>query len=142
MLPRRLETFMEQPLELSERITFDAAKHFDVIKCKLEWSSLEADVARRVRQHEAEIDVNQVPVTIDKYVTVMSVFDLQEVCYNRVACKSYIRGNRCTKWINLPANDRIKFRCARANLADDISPYDCSVLLVTAKSERDSNSHL
>ena len=85
MLPRRLEPLLKQPPELPIRIRLHPAEHLDVLERELERCSLEPDVARRVREHEPEVDVDEVPVAIEENVAVVSVLDLEEVGDDRVA---------------------------------------------------------
>lgn len=52
---------------------------------QLERRGLEAHVARTVGQHETEVDVEEVTVSVDEDVSVVSVLDLEEVGGDRVA---------------------------------------------------------
>lgn len=52
---------------------------------QLERRGLEAHVARTVGQHETEVDVEEVTVSVDEDVSVVSVLDLEEVGGHRVA---------------------------------------------------------
>lgn len=79
MLPRSVEPFPKQPLELSERSRFGSSQHFDILQREFEGSRFEADITRRIREHETKVDVDEMPVTVEEDVTVVSVFDLQEV---------------------------------------------------------------
>lgn len=79
MLPCGLEPFLEQPFELLERLAVDPAEHLDVLERELEGCGLEADVARRIRQHKAEVDVDEVAVAVNQDVAVMSILDLEQV---------------------------------------------------------------
>ena len=85
MLPRRLESVTEQTTELEVRPAVHATEHLDILERELERRSLEADVPRRVREHEPEVDVDEVAVAVDQDVAVMSVFDLEEVRDDGVA---------------------------------------------------------
>ena len=87
MLPRRLEPVAEQTTKLEVRPTVHATEHLDVLEGQLERRGLEADVPRRVREHESEVDVDQVPVAVEQDVPVVPVLDLQEVCHERVPRK-------------------------------------------------------
>lgn len=90
---------MEQPFEFPERVAIYAAKYFDIVKRELERCGLKPDVARRVGQHEPEVDMNEVPVAVEENVAVMPVFDLQEVCDDGVTCKNFTEsreGKTCT----------------------------------------------
>ena len=79
MLSRCLEPVAKQAAELEVRAAVHTTKHLDVLEWELERRGLEADVARRVREHEPEVDVREVPVTVKQDVAVVAVFDLEEV---------------------------------------------------------------
>ena len=85
VLPRGLKALFEEPPELLEGCPFEAAEHLDVLERELERRGLEADIPRRVRQHEAKVDVDQVPIAVDQDVAVVPVLDLQQVCDDGVS---------------------------------------------------------
>ena len=49
MLSHSLETVVEQSFELLKHGTINTTHNFYVVERKLEWRSLESDVARRIR---------------------------------------------------------------------------------------------
>ena len=87
MLSRRVEPFPEQLLELSERFSIHTAHHFNVFRRKFERSRFEANVARRIGEHESEVDMDKVALPIEQDVAVMTIFDLQEVGDEGIACE-------------------------------------------------------
>ena len=88
MLPRRLESLFEQPPKLLIHLGVDPTQHLNVLQRELERGSLKADVARRVREHEPEVDVDEVALAVEEDVAVVPIFDLEEVCYDGVACQN------------------------------------------------------
>lgn len=87
VLPRSIEPFLEQPLELLERLAVNTSQNLDVLERQLEWRCLKADVSGRVGKHEAKVDVDQMAVTVDEDVAIMAILDLQEICNDGVSCK-------------------------------------------------------
>lgn len=79
VLPRSFESLLEQSLELLVSLTVNTTKDLDVLQRQLERRSFKANVPRRVRQHEAEVDVDEVTASVNEDVSVMSVFDLEEI---------------------------------------------------------------
>lgn len=55
---------------------------------QLERRALERDDAGGVRDHEAEVDVDDVALCVDEDVAVVSVSDLEEVADQRVGCQA------------------------------------------------------
>ena len=82
MFPCNLKSLPEQSPELNKCRTTDAPKHFDIFGWQFEGSSLKTNIARCITQHKAKVDVHQVSVSVKKNVAVVTVFDLEEVCYN------------------------------------------------------------
>ena len=82
MLSGSLKALFEQSPKLPVRFAINSTEHFDIFERQFEWSSLESNIPGRVRKHEAKIDVNEVAFTINKNIPVVTVFDLQEVCYD------------------------------------------------------------
>lgn len=76
MLPCRLEALSKQPPELLVRLALDPTEDLDVLEWELERRGLEADVAGRVREHEPEVNVDQMTVAVDENIAVMPVLDL------------------------------------------------------------------
>ena len=60
-------------------------EHLDILQWKLEWCGLKANIARRVRQHEPKVDVDEVALAIQQDVAIMAVLDLEEVGDHGVA---------------------------------------------------------
>ncbi len=62
--------------------------HFKQLSRELERRRLEVDAARGVRQHEAEVDVDKVPVVVKQQVAVVTILQLQAkpVCVELVRC--------------------------------------------------------
>ena len=89
MLPRRLKPFFEQLLKLPKRSGLDPSKHFNILQREFERGSLESDISRRVGQHETKIDMDEVSVAVEEDVAVVSVFDLEEVGDEGVACEGF-----------------------------------------------------
>jgi hypothetical protein len=59
VLASGLEPFPEQPFEILERLTVQSSKNFDILEGKFERGCLEPNVARRITQHEAEVNVDE-----------------------------------------------------------------------------------
>ena len=55
---------------------------------QLERRALERDDARRVRDHEAKVDVDDVALGVDQDVPVVSVLHLEQVADQRVRCEA------------------------------------------------------
>ena len=79
MLARRVEALAKELAELVVRRAVEAPEDLDVLQRELERRRLEADVAWRVREHEPEVDVDEVPVAVEEDVAVVPVLDLQQV---------------------------------------------------------------
>ena len=89
MLPRRLEPFLEQLLKLPKRRRLDPSQHFNILQREFERGGLESDISRRVGKHETKIDVDEMSVAVEEDVAVVSVFDLEEVGDEGVACEGF-----------------------------------------------------
>ena len=89
MFPRRLEPFLEQLLELPKRRRLDFPQYFNILQREFERGSFESDISRRVGKHETKIDVDEVSVAVEEDVAVVSVFDLEEVGDEGVACERF-----------------------------------------------------
>lgn len=112
MLPRRLEPFLEQLLEQREARAGDSTHDVDVLLFppmhrrgwsgtrggrsereganhrELERRSFEAHVPWTVREHESEVNVDAVTFAIDEDVSIVPIFDLEEVGRDGVAWTS------------------------------------------------------
>ena len=84
MFTRGLETFLEEPLELFERLSLDTSEDLYVLERELKRCGFESDVARRVGEHETEVDMDEVSVSVDQNVAVVAILDLQQVCNDGV----------------------------------------------------------
>lgn len=71
MLPRNLEAFSEQALEIQESFAFHPSQYLEILERELEWRSFQPDVTRRVAEHEPKVDVNDVPVNENVEYTAM-----------------------------------------------------------------------
>ena len=86
MLPGSLKSLPEQFPELPVGRAVEPAEHFYVLEGKFERCRLEADIPRGVGQHEAEVDMNKMPVPIEEDVAVVPVLNLEEVRDDGIAC--------------------------------------------------------
>lgn len=64
------------------------------------------------------------PISIEEDVSVMPIFNLEKVCDDGVAYVLLLDPSRKLSGDDAPASERMKFRWALANFAEDISPYD------------------
>ena len=85
MLAGGVKALTEELAKLKVGRAVEAAEDLDVLERELEGRGLEADVAGRVGEHEAEVDVDEVPVAVEEDVAVVPVLDLQQVRHERVA---------------------------------------------------------
>lgn len=92
MLPRRLEPLPKQPPKLLQRLALHPTQDLNILKRQLKRRRLETDVPRRIREHEPEVDMDEVAVAIEEDVAVVSVFDLEEVTNDGVACVCLLWG--------------------------------------------------
>ena len=104
MLPRRVEALPEQLPELAVRGTVEPSENFDVFERELERRSLETNVPWGVGEHEAKVDVDEVPIAVEEDVAVVPVLDLQEVRDERVARErlgevALRAGVLCRSWV-------------------------------------------
>ena len=65
MFPCSLEALVHQPLVLPKRLTVYSTHDFYVFQWELEWCCFESDVSRGIREHEAEVDVDNVPIAVN-----------------------------------------------------------------------------
>ena len=86
VLARRLEALTKELPELQKRRALYATQDIYILHGQFEWRGLEAQVPRRVRKHEAEVDVHDMAFAVDEDVPVMPVLDLEEVRDEGVAC--------------------------------------------------------
>src|SRR5438445_9283411 len=84
MFPCDLKSLPEQSPKLNKCRTIDAPKHLDIFGREFERSGLKPNVSRCIAQHKAKVNMHQVSISVKKNVTVMTVFDLEEVCYNGI----------------------------------------------------------
>lgn len=71
-----------------EDVGLDALHELDVVVGKLEGGTLEIHVSWGAREHEAEIDVDDVTVDVDQDVVVVPVFDVEVVLDEGIACET------------------------------------------------------
>jgi hypothetical protein len=62
-----------------------AAQDVYVLLSELKGYGLEIQVARRIGQEEAKVDVNHMPLRVEQDVSVMSVLYLKDVAEERIA---------------------------------------------------------
>lgn len=79
------ESFLEQPLELHVGLRANTTEYLDILQWELEWSRLEPDVSRRIGEHKAKVDVDEMAGPVNEYIPVVPVLDLQQVCHDGVA---------------------------------------------------------
>lgn len=79
MLPRGDQSLQYQILELGVSRRLIAAHDLDEFGRQLERAGLEAEIAGRRRQHEAEVDVYDVAVAVQQDVAVVAILDLDEI---------------------------------------------------------------
>lgn len=80
MLSGTFKPFLEQFLEVGPAGTVKPTDDVDVIERELEWGSFESHIPSwGIGEHETEIDMNQVTIPIDEDVSIVTVFDLEEV---------------------------------------------------------------
>ena len=84
MFPSNLKSLPEQRPELKKCRAIDAPKDFDIFGREFERSGLKSNVSRCITQHKAKVNVHQMTISVKKNVTVMPVFDLEEVCYDGI----------------------------------------------------------
>ena len=89
MLPSGVEPLAEQPAELVVGGAVEATEDLDVLERQFKWRRLETDVTGRVREHEAEVDVNEVPVAVEEDVAVVSVFNLEQIRHEGITSKRF-----------------------------------------------------
>ena len=75
----KFEAQEEEESEVLEDVRVLALHQLDVILSHLEGCPLEVHVPGRARQHEAEVDVDDVPGCVDQDVVVVPVFYLEQV---------------------------------------------------------------
>lgn len=73
------EAFEHEILELHKEFRSLATEHINILLSKLESLGLEVEVAWRIAQHKTEIYVNHVAHRIEQNVSVVSIFDLEDV---------------------------------------------------------------
>jgi len=95
MLPRRLEALPKQLLELYKRRAIYASQNFHILVRKLEWGGFETEVAWRVGEEEAKVDMHDVAVPVEEDVPVVTVFDLEEEGDDGVACEGFGKVSLC-----------------------------------------------
>lgn len=67
-----------------------ASQNFDHFICQLEWCIFKLQsFTRSVAQEESEVDVHNVTFDIDQDVSVVSIFYLQDVAYERVCGQAF-----------------------------------------------------
>mmetsp|Transcript_33658 Transcript_33658/g.51947 ORF Transcript_33658/g.51947 Transcript_33658/m.51947 type:complete len:312 (-) Transcript_33658:3040-3975(-) len=85
MLLQGHEAVLHQLVVLGERLGVDASEHLNHFGGELEGSALELhSFSRGVREEESKVNMHDVPLDINKDVTVMSVLDLEDVAEQRV----------------------------------------------------------
>ena len=77
VLSGRQEAAQHQDLEVSEHVTLLSAHHLHKLARHFEGRALKAQVLRRTGQHEAVIDVYQMALIVQQYISIVSVFDLR-----------------------------------------------------------------
>lgn len=68
-----------------EDVRFTPLHQFDVVRSQLERRPLEVHITWTARQDKTEIDVDDVPRSIDQYIVVMAIFDLEQILHQRIA---------------------------------------------------------
>lgn len=68
-----------------EDVRFTPLHQLDVVRSQLERRPLEVHITWTARQDKTEIDVNDVPRSIDQYIIVMTIFDLEQILHQRIA---------------------------------------------------------
>jgi len=86
VLPQVFESQEEQQLEVLEDVRILSLHQFDVVLREFEGRPLEVHVAWGAGEHEAEVDVYDVPVDINKDVVIVPILDIEEVLDETVAC--------------------------------------------------------
>lgn len=77
MLSSTFKSFLEQFLEIRPTWTIEPTDNIDIIKRQFERSSFESHIPSwGIGEHESEIDMNQVTITINEDVTVVTILDL------------------------------------------------------------------
>jgi hypothetical protein len=79
MLPDLKETADEQALEVLEHRRSLSSHYVYVLLSELEWCLFKAKVARRVLEVEAKVNVYQVALRVDQYVSIVSVLHVEQV---------------------------------------------------------------
>lgn len=73
VLSRSEQPLQDEYLKVLEHVGIDAAHDFDKLRRQLERRRFETQIPRRRRQDESEIDVNQMPIAVQQYITVVPV---------------------------------------------------------------------
>ena len=84
VLSEILDAQKEQQLEMLEDIRINTFHEFDIVIGELEGGSFEVHVAWRTREHEAEIDMDEVSEYIDQNVVIVPIFDVKVVLYETI----------------------------------------------------------
>lgn len=77
MFARCFKALTEQHPELLEYFAIDTSQHFDILCWKFKRCGLESDVSWGVAEDEAKVDVDEVAVSVDQDVAIVSVLDLK-----------------------------------------------------------------
>jgi hypothetical protein len=87
MLQNSRESFVEKTAELEEGFGVHASEDLDVVGDELEWDwSLKLDTfSWGVGEKEPKIYVDDVSVSGDEYIAIMSIFYLEEIGEDRVS---------------------------------------------------------
>jgi hypothetical protein len=81
MFPSSFESLSEQSPEFKERRASNTAQHFNVFRRQLKRCSFKSNISWCITEYESEIDMDEVPVSIQEDVAVVSVFNLEEERY-------------------------------------------------------------
>lgn len=89
MLSDLKEPSDEEALEVFEHGRVLSTHDVQVLLRELEGRFFEADVAWRVLEVEAEVDVDQVALRVNQYVSIVTIFDIEQVLEDTIASHAF-----------------------------------------------------
>lgn len=88
MLPQSIECLIHKLTEFLIHTRIKTSQQVHIFTQQLEWCTLKLNVSWRVSKHEAKINVHNMTIIKQKDVTIMSIFNIQDISDQRVSHKT------------------------------------------------------